>query len=553
MSYQEKYLKYKNKYIYLKEIQKGGLECNNKLVYKNILGTCWMIAIQMIFSFGDVTSNYLQCIMKNFKINDEKEMEELIDQINYFIENQIQKVQNDCKLKNVLPAYIFNKDNIIYLKNILDKFITRYYSKVLKIKNYYFNPHYDIDYDEDNPNRCELVIEQNYYNLFNKYKRLGSIIDLYLFANILSIFFLDYKISFTNYYQNNFNNITYNDQINIGIIILIKGHVCCFFICNDVEKYYNDADKQIFDCEWKKILKESSNENCLYVKKKGCIELLNKEQYICYKNKSELSIVESLIVVSKNIQNSIIDNQIQNILNETNLDKIYDKILLHELGIIYDNGIVTSQDYKQAIKFFKLSADQGYPPAQNKLGVKYENSDGVKPNYSEAIKYFKLAAKQGNVSAQYKLGVIYDEGKYLSKNDNKAFKYFKLAANQGDSSAQYNLASMYQNGDGVKQDYKEAIKYYKLSADQGFPPAQNNLGSIYKNGDGVEQDYKEAIKYYKLAADQGYPPAQNNLGSIYENGDGVEQDYNEAIKYYKLSADQGYPPALNNLKRIYKN
>jgi hypothetical protein len=32
--------------MYLKEIQKGGLECNNKLVYKNILATCWMIATQ---------------------------------------------------------------------------------------------------------------------------------------------------------------------------------------------------------------------------------------------------------------------------------------------------------------------------------------------------------------------------------------------------------------------------------------------------------------------------------------------------------------------------
>ena len=85
MAYQKKYLKYKNKYMNLKEIQKGGIECNNKLVYKNILGTCWMIAIQMIFSFGDVTSNYLHCIMKNLKIQKAK--------VYYFVLINIEKVQ----------------------------------------------------------------------------------------------------------------------------------------------------------------------------------------------------------------------------------------------------------------------------------------------------------------------------------------------------------------------------------------------------------------------------------------------------------------------------
>jgi len=64
MLYLDKYLKYKNKYIYLKKIQKGGLGCDNEVVYRNILGTCWMIAIQMIFSFSDVTRDILEDIMK---------------------------------------------------------------------------------------------------------------------------------------------------------------------------------------------------------------------------------------------------------------------------------------------------------------------------------------------------------------------------------------------------------------------------------------------------------------------------------------------------------
>ncbi len=508
MSYQEKYIKYKNKYIYLKKIQKGGLGCDNEVVYRNILGTCWMIAIQMIFSFGDVTRDILEDIMKKINIHNEKEMEKINDQINDFINNRIEKVQNDCNLKNVFPAYIFDKDNIVYLKNILIKFIVRYYSKVFKIKNRFANPEYD--YNVDNTNRCELVISQNYDKIFYKYKKIGHIIDEYLFSNILSIFFLDYKISFTNYYNNNFNKITYDDKINIGINIIIKGHVCCFFICNNVEKYYNDFDKKIFDCEWKNILKKSNNENCLYVKKNGCIELLNKEQYICYKNKSELLFVENLIVVSKNIQNSNIDNEIQNILNEKNLDEIFDKALLFEIGRMYSN--YESQDDKLAIKYYKLSADQGYHHALFILGKIYEKKSCTKqPNYCKAIKYFKLASKQGYGEAQYKLGLIYDEGKYLPRNYSKAFKYFKLAADQGDHRAQYNVASMYSVGDGVKQDYYEATKYYKLVADQGFASGQYSVGVAYENGYGVEKDVDKALKYYLLAADQGHQDAIYSL------------------------------------------
>jgi TPR repeat protein len=508
MLFIDKYLKYKNKYIYLKKIQKGGVECDNAVVYRNIIDTCWMIAIQMIFSFGDVTSNILENIMEKINIHKYKEMEQISDQINDFIENRIQKVQNDCNLKNVFPAYIFDKYNIVYLKNILYKFIVRYYSKVFKIKNRYANPEYD--YYVDNTSRCELVIVENYDKIFSKYKRHGGIIDEYLFANILSIFLLDYKISLTSYYNNDFSNITYDDKINIGIIILIDGHACCFFICNNVEKYYNDNDKKIFNCEWKNILKKSSNENCLYVKKEGCIELLNKEQYICYKNKSELSIVERLIVVSKNIQNSIIDNQIQNILNEKNLDKICDKALLFELGKIYDKD--ESQDDKQAIKYYKLSAEQGYGKALFKLGKIYEKKSCTKqPNYCKAIKYFKLAAKQGYDEALYKLGFIYDEGEYLPKNYSKAFKYFKLAADKGNRRAQYNIASMYHHGDGVKEDCYESTKYMKLAADQGDSRAQYLVGVAYENGYGVEKNVKIAIEYYQLAAEQEHQKATYSL------------------------------------------
>ena len=40
--------------------QKGGMNCVNERVFKNILGTCWMIAIQMMMCFGDATKDQIE-------------------------------------------------------------------------------------------------------------------------------------------------------------------------------------------------------------------------------------------------------------------------------------------------------------------------------------------------------------------------------------------------------------------------------------------------------------------------------------------------------------
>ena len=101
-------------------------------------------------------------------------------------------------------------------------------------------------------------------------------------------------------------------------------------------------------------------------------------------------------------------------------------------------------------------------------------------NHSEAIKYFKLAADQGYAPAQDQLGFAYENGYGVKQSDVEAIKYYKLSADQGYSGAQYNLGYMYENGYGVKQSDTEAIKYYKLAADQGVLDAKKAL-EIMKN------------------------------------------------------------------------
>ena len=64
INYKDKYIKYKNKYLEIKNIiQKGGIDCNNDRVFKNILGTCWMVDILMMICFGDATKNDIESML----------------------------------------------------------------------------------------------------------------------------------------------------------------------------------------------------------------------------------------------------------------------------------------------------------------------------------------------------------------------------------------------------------------------------------------------------------------------------------------------------------
>ena len=68
------------------------------------------------------------------------------------------------------------------------------------------------------------------------------------------------------------------------------------------------------------------------------------------------------------------------------------------------------QNYAEALKWYRLAADQGDASAQYNLGVMYDNGQGVPQNYAEALKWYRLAADQGNASAQHSLGLMSDNG-----------------------------------------------------------------------------------------------------------------------------------------------
>ena len=144
----------------------------------------------------------------------------------------------------------------------------------------------------------------------------------------------------------------------------------------------------------------------------------------------------------------------------------------------------------------------------------YANGQGVPQDDAEAVKWFRLAAEQGNASAQFNLALMYDKGQGVPQDYAEAVKWYRLAAEQGYALAQLNLGVRYDKGQGVPQDDAEAVKWYRLAAEQGYALAQLNLGVIYAKDQGVPQDYVQAHKWFNLSAAAGNSQATKNRDTV---------------------------------------
>ena len=75
----------------------------------------------------------------------------------------------------------------------------------------------------------------------------------------------------------------------------------------------------------------------------------------------------------------------------------------------------------------------------------HSKGQGVPQDYKEAVKWYRLSAEQGDAIAQCNLGGMYNEGKGVPQDDKEAVKWWKLAAGQHDEQAQFILERIHGN------------------------------------------------------------------------------------------------------------
>ena len=151
-----------------------------------------------------------------------------------------------------------------------------------------------------------------------------------------------------------------------------------------------------------------------------------------------------------------------------------------------EDGIAAYErrDYTTALHLWRQLADEGNADAQIELGRMYERGHGVPRDDSEALKWYRLAAEQGHAEGQYLLA-----GMCVPQDDAQAVSWYLRAAAQEHADAKKYL-------DQLREFDVESEDQLRLLAELGDAEAQYRLGLIYDTGllgDVLPSDDGEAV------------------------------------------------------------
>jgi TPR repeat protein len=191
----------------------------------------------------------------------------------------------------------------------------------------------------------------------------------------------------------------------------------------------------------------------------------------------------------------------------------------YHVGMMYNNGIGTQRDPRQAFEGFQKAAAANDPLGAYKLGCYYDGQGAgvVAQDANEALKYKLVAAKAGYSLAQHDVALLYGR----QDNAEEAVKWLKMAADQGDPAALYKLSGSYFQGKGAPKDISLAYAYFKLSK---VPPKSkvNEMATILskpelEQAEKLVSEWKPQPTALTLKAKSGFRAAEEHL----KNGHGV--------------------------------
>jgi uncharacterized protein len=159
-------------------------------------------------------------------------------------------------------------------------------------------------------------------------------------------------------------------------------------------------------------------------------------------------------------------------------------------------------------------AEAGDHAAQTVLGMVYALGNGVPRDAAEAIKWFRLAADQGDTVAMVSMASAFNRGAGVPRDDVESLKWFRMAAERDSVMGQDGLGYMLAAGQGAAKDEAQAAHWFRKAAERGYSNAQVNLAALYREGRGVPVDFAQAMAWYQKAAEQGDIRAKNALEEL---------------------------------------
>jgi uncharacterized protein len=183
-------------------------------------------------------------------------------------------------------------------------------------------------------------------------------------------------------------------------------------------------------------------------------------------------------------------------------------------------------DFTRAFEILIKFAQAGEADAQKIIGHMYSFGQGVQQDDSEAIRWYRLAAEQGDRVAQNNLASY-----LLDEKFEEAIKWYVASAEQNFPFAQDALGDIFSGSLANSDAYinkDQALKWYSRAAENGFVSACHKVAELYRDST-IPQNDLLAVEWYERAAAAGYPPSQLTLGQAYQEGSlGLPQDLGKA-------------------------
>jgi len=139
-------------------------------------------------------------------------------------------------------------------------------------------------------------------------------------------------------------------------------------------------------------------------------------------------------------------------------------------------------DIGKLVEISKKRARSGNLEAQKFLFEIYRKGlKSVPKDLTEALKWVRMSAEQGDLNSQADLGTMFAIGAGGERDVKAARQWFLRAASRGNEEAQSNLGVIYQFGKGVPVNLEEAAKWFRLAAKQGNSIAKEQLDKVQKS------------------------------------------------------------------------
>jgi TPR repeat protein len=161
---------------------------------------------------------------------------------------------------------------------------------------------------------------------------------------------------------------------------------------------------------------------------------------------------------------------------------------------MYEDGKGVKEDWGEAARWYRKSAEQGNPDGQFRLGRAYQFGIGVPQNRQEAIRWFDKAGDQGHDQANYFANHLKQRGTYVGfRNDEEHAAVVGLK-----------LRSVLLNIEPVGHTFRSSAERMAFLRQAG---RQADREEAYQRWNGRKMEYDDCMRAHRPGcSDPGPPP-----------------------------------------------